>query len=127
MDLIDEEDVVGLQVGQDGRKVAGAFEGRPRGHPEVDALLDRDDPGQGGLSQAWRAREQNVVQRPLADELAEMAGAQGEVVVVLDCGAEQALLAAHPLASLCRAALTCSSIGSSGSRSLTTALISEVE
>jgi hypothetical protein len=43
--LVDEEDVAFLQVGEDGRHVGLAFEGRPRGGGDVDPHLQRDDVG----------------------------------------------------------------------------------
>jgi hypothetical protein len=123
MDLVDEEDVVGLQVGEDGGQVAGAFQRGSRGDTEIDALLRGDDSGQGGLAQSGRAGEQHVVERPLfcdrrvqgdletlfyrvlADELAEMTRSESYLVVIFNSGAEEAFFPAHPLANLCSAVL----------------------
>jgi hypothetical protein len=62
VDLVDEQDVVGFQIGQDRRQVAGLVQHRARGGAEVDAQLAGDDLGQGGLAQARRAEQQHVVQ-----------------------------------------------------------------
>ncbi len=101
MDLVDEQDVLGLQVGQQRRQITGAFDGRPGGHAQVDAHLVRQDVRQGRLSQPGRPVEQDVVERLaasmggldqdlqvlldpiLADELPQAAGAQGDLVLVL--------------------------------------------
>ncbi|MPN11978.1 hypothetical protein SDC9_159287 [bioreactor metagenome] len=63
MDLVDEQDVVGVQVGQDRRQVARALQHRARGLAQVDAHLLGDDVGQGGLAQARGAEQQHVVER----------------------------------------------------------------
>ncbi len=63
MDLVDEKDVPLLQgVGQDGRQVPGLLYGRPGGDPEVYPELVGDDVGQGGLAEAWGAKEEEVLQ-----------------------------------------------------------------
>ena len=68
VDLVDEQHVSELQVGEDGGHVRLALQGRPgRGH-DVDAHLRRDDVGQRGLAQSRRAGEQHVVQRLPARE-----------------------------------------------------------
>jgi len=56
-------DVVGLQIGQDRRQIAGLGQHRTRGGPKAHAQLPRHDLGQGGLAQARRAEQQDVVQR----------------------------------------------------------------
>ena len=63
VDFIDEEDILAAEVGQDGRQVAGALDGRAGGGLDVDAHLGGDDVGQGGLAQAGRPVEQDVVDR----------------------------------------------------------------
>ena len=63
VDLVDEEDVALVQVGQDGRQVAGPLDGRPGGDLDAHAHLVGDDVGQRGLAQARRAVEQDVIQR----------------------------------------------------------------
>ncbi len=66
VDLVDEEDVVGLEVGEDRGEVAGALEHRARGLLQVHAHLARDDVGERGLAEARRPEEQHVVERFLA-------------------------------------------------------------
>jgi hypothetical protein len=63
MDLVDEEDVVLLQVGEDGGQVLGLFQHRPRGRAQVDAELVGDDVAERGLAQPGRAEQQHVVHR----------------------------------------------------------------
>ena len=53
----------GSQVGQDGGQVAGALDDRTGGGLDVDPHLAGHDIGQGGLAQAGRAVEQDMVQR----------------------------------------------------------------
>ena len=89
MDLVDEQHIARLQVGQDGGEVAGALDHRAGGGAEADPELARDDLCQGGLAEARRAMQQHMVERfapaarrldehrevlpacPLADELAQ--------------------------------------------------------
>ncbi len=68
VDLVDEEDVVPFQVGQQRGQVFRLFQHRPAGLPQVHAELGRDDVAQRGLAQPGRAEQQHVVQRllPLA-------------------------------------------------------------
>ena len=73
VDLVDEEYVVPLEVGEKGREIARARDHRPRGGAETDAELARDDLGEGRLAQAGRAKEQHVVER-----LAARAGRRDE-------------------------------------------------
>ena len=63
VDLVDEQHVAGLQVGQDRGQVAGALDHRAGGGAEADAQLARDDLRQRGLAEAGRAVQQHVVQR----------------------------------------------------------------
>lgn len=63
MNLIDEQHVVGLEVGQHGRQVAGALENRPRGTLYRHAHFVGNDVGQRGLAQARRAEDQGVIER----------------------------------------------------------------
>ena len=63
VDLVDEEHVVLLEVGQQRRQVLGLFQHRPGGLAQVHAQLVRDDVRQRGLAQARRAEQQHVVQR----------------------------------------------------------------
>ena len=95
VDLIDEQHVAGLQVGQDGGEVSGALDDGARGGAEADAELAGDDLGEGGLAEAGGAVEEDVVESlatgaggldedaevfaggALADELVEGLGAEG--------------------------------------------------
>ena len=52
VDLVDEEDVMFLEVGQDGGEVAGALDGGAGGDANGDAHLGGDDVGEGGLAEA---------------------------------------------------------------------------
>ena len=73
MDLVDEQHVVRLQVGQQRREVAGALDHRPGGLAQVHAELVRDDVRERGLAEARRAEDQHVVERlaPVARRLDE--------------------------------------------------------
>ena len=56
VDLIDEEDVPLVDVGEDGGQVAGSLDGRSAGGVDVDPELARDDAGDlRGLVEAARA------------------------------------------------------------------------
>ena len=66
MDLIDEEDVVGLEVGQQRGEVAGALEHRPRSLTQIDSKLVGDDVRERRLAQARRTEKQHVVERFLS-------------------------------------------------------------
>ena len=97
MDLVDEEDVALLEVGEQRREVAGLGDDRPGGRAEIDAELARHDLRQRRLAQARRADEQHMVERlaarlrrldedlqigargRLADELGEHQRAQRQV------------------------------------------------
>ena len=101
MDLIHEQDVVLVEIGQQRRQIAGLFNGRAGGDADVDAHLLGDDAGQRGLAQARRAVEQHMVQRLraaaggldedgevllgllLSDVLLQCAGTQGRFAGVL--------------------------------------------
>ncbi len=63
VDLVDEQHVARLQVGQDRGQVAGALDHRAGGGAEADAQLARDDLRQRGLAQARRPVQQHVVHR----------------------------------------------------------------
>ena len=62
MNFVDEQHVVGLQVGQDRGQVAGVVQDEPGGRTDVAAHFPGDDVRDGGLAQAWRAVEDGVVQ-----------------------------------------------------------------
>src|SRR5699024_1732654 len=61
VDLVDEQHVPFLQVGQQGGQVPRLFDGGAAGDPDLDPHLVGDDAGQGGLAQAGRAVQQDVV------------------------------------------------------------------
>ena len=66
MDLVDEQHIAGFEFRQDRRQVSGPLDGRARGDVEVGPQLVCHDAGQGGLAQAGRAGEQQVIGRLLA-------------------------------------------------------------
>ena len=66
VDLIDKQDVAGIQIGQQSGQIAGLFNGGAGGDPDAHAHLVGDDAGQGGFAQTGRAVEQGVVQRLVA-------------------------------------------------------------
>ena len=72
VDLVDEEHVAVLQVGEERGQVAGPDQDRARGDAQPDAHLGGHDAGQRGLAQAGRPGEQQVVDRlaPLPRRLA---------------------------------------------------------
>ena len=63
VDLIDEQHIALLQIGEQGGKVTGLLDGRAAGDADLHPHLVGDDAGQGGLAQARRAVEQDVVHR----------------------------------------------------------------
>ena len=63
VDLVDEQHVARLEVGQQRGEIARALEHRARGLAQVDAHLARDDVRERGLAQARRAEQQHVVER----------------------------------------------------------------
>ena len=63
MDLVDEQHVARLQVGQQRREIARPLEHRARGLTQVHAQLGGDDVGERGLAEARRAEDQHVVER----------------------------------------------------------------
>ena len=118
VDLVDEQHVVRLEVGQHRGQVAGPLEHRTRGLAQVDAQLVGDDVRQRGLAQAGRAEDQHVVERlaalargrdedlhllahrRLADVLGQRLGPDGTVdgdVFVGGLGGDQAVGVLHRL------------------------------
>jgi hypothetical protein len=97
VDLVDEQDVVLFQVGQQRRQVLGLFQHRPGGLAQVHAQFVRDDVRQRGLAQARRAEQQHMVQRlaPLArgadEDLQLLAGLGLAHVVVEQLGPQRPL------------------------------------
>ncbi|KAF1056725.1 MAG: hypothetical protein GAK34_00134 [Delftia tsuruhatensis] len=63
VDLVDEQHIVGFEVGQQRRQVLGLFQHGAAGLAQVHAQLGRDDVRQRGLAQARRAEQQHMVQR----------------------------------------------------------------
>jgi hypothetical protein len=63
MDLVDKQDVMRLQVGQQRGQVAGALKHRARGLAQVDAKLVGDHVRERGLAQARRSEDQHMVHR----------------------------------------------------------------
>mgnify|MGYP003370841034 CR=1 FL=1 len=63
VDLVDEQHVPFLQVGEQRRQVAGLFDGRAGRDADLDAHLLGDDARQRGLAQTRRAVQQDVVHR----------------------------------------------------------------
>ena len=51
MDFIDEQDIAGAQVGEDGSQVAGAFDRRTGGDLDIHAHFVGKDMCQGGFAQ----------------------------------------------------------------------------
>jgi hypothetical protein len=98
VDLVHEQHVARLQVGEDGGEVPGALQHRAGGGAEAHAQLARDDLRQRGLAQAGRAVQQHVVQRLAArarglDEDGQVLAQQllaGEVVQALRAQADLA-------------------------------------
>ena len=63
MNLVDEEDVALLQIGEQRREIAGLGDHRARGGAEIDAELARHDLSERGLAEARGSGEQHVVER----------------------------------------------------------------
>ena len=80
MDLINEEHVALLQIGQQGGKVAGLLNGRAAGDADLHPHLVGDDARQRGLAQARGAIEQDVIHRLTAP----LGGFQIDFQVLLD-------------------------------------------
>ena len=63
VDLVDEQHVALLEIGEQRREIAGLGDHRARGRAEVDAELARDDLRERRLAEPGRADEQHVVER----------------------------------------------------------------
>ncbi len=81
MDLIDEQDVALIDVGEDGGEIAGSLDGWAAGGVDIHAQLAGDDVGERGLAQAGGPVKQDVVRRFLA--LVGSREQDGEVVLDL--------------------------------------------
>jgi len=66
VDLVHEQHVVRLEVGQQRCEVAGLLDHRAGGHPQGHAQLVGDDVAEGGLAEAGRPEDQHVVERVAA-------------------------------------------------------------
>ena len=73
VDLVDEQHVIGLEVGEDGGQVARPLEHRPGRMAQVHGHLVGDDVRERGLAEPGRPEQQHVIQRfaPLARRLDE--------------------------------------------------------
>ena len=101
VDLVDEQHIAMLEVGEERSEIARFGDDRPRGGAEIHTELAGDDLRQRRLSQAGRAYEQHVIERllsgacrlnehrqvrarlALADEVGEALGAQRGVAVLV--------------------------------------------
>src|SRR6185437_6816458 len=63
VDLVDEEHVARLQVGQDGREVPGTLQHGPRGLAQTDAELRGDDVGQCRLAESRWPEDEHMIER----------------------------------------------------------------
>ena len=66
MNLVNEQDIVFFQIGEQCGQVLGFFQHRAAGLSQVHAQLLGNDVAQGGLAQARRPKQQHVVQGFLA-------------------------------------------------------------
>ena len=116
MDLVDEENILGLQVRQDSRQIARSSDHRSGSQTQSGAHLAGDDVRERRFAQARRSRQENVVERlvaalgrgeedrevltgfGLSDVFGERLRAElrfdGEIVVERDAG-EQILVVHH--------------------------------
>jgi hypothetical protein len=63
VDLVDEEDVPLVEVGEEGGHVTGAGDGRPGRDAQGDAHLGGDDGGQRRLAHTGRPGQEHVIRR----------------------------------------------------------------
>jgi hypothetical protein len=63
VDFVDEEHIARLQIGQDGREIAGLLDDGAGGRAETDAELARHDLRHRGLAEAGRPVQQDMIQR----------------------------------------------------------------
>ena len=61
MDLVDEQHVAVVEIGEDGGEVAGSLERGPAGDAQRDPELGGDDAGQRRLPGSRRSREEQMV------------------------------------------------------------------
>ncbi len=128
MDLVDEQDVVRLQVGQDRGQVAGARDDRTRGGTKADPHLARHDLRQRRLAEPRGTVQEHVIerlaaaarginedpqvlaQRALADELVEASRPERQLggIALVEFGGHDARVG-HAESSLRPALMTASS------------------
>jgi len=63
VDLVDKQDISGLQARKHRHHISRTLDGRARGYLDLGVHLIGDDVGQRGLTEAGRAMEQGVVER----------------------------------------------------------------
>ncbi len=63
MYLVYKEDIAGAEIREGADEVSRLLEGRPRGRPDVDAELPRDQLGERRLAEPGGAEEKGVVER----------------------------------------------------------------
>ena len=63
MDLVDEQDVAVLEVGEERGEVAGLGDYRARGGTEAHSQLAGHDLGKRGLAETGRASEKDMIER----------------------------------------------------------------
>ena len=80
MNFINKEYVLTVEVGDDGRQISYTLDSRARSNPKVNTHLNGHDIGQGSLTQARRAVEQQMVQS-LASSLS---GGDSNVQIIFD-------------------------------------------
>ncbi len=101
MDLVDEQNVVGFEVGEQRREIAGALQHGTGGLAQIDAHLARDDVSERGLAQPGRPEQQDVIERlvPIARCLDEDGELRADLLLtdVLAAGAWAAAPARSPL------------------------------
>ena len=99
VDLVDEQHVAVVEVGEDGGEVAGTLERGPARDAQVDVHLGGDDPRERGLAEAGRPREQEVIGRLAASAC----GRQQDLEVLLEAGlADELVEPARPQGRLLR-------------------------
>ena len=79
MDLVNEQDLEFLDVAENGRQVLLVFDHRPRSSLKGDVQLVGNDGGEGGLAEAGRPVQQDVVQHFAAG----LGGFNGDGEIVL--------------------------------------------
>src|SRR5262249_45445183 len=62
MDLVDEQDIARLQIGQQGSEIAAALDDRAGSGAKADPHLSRHDMRKGRLAETRRAREEHVIE-----------------------------------------------------------------